>query len=270
MSQTSGRPLPSWLDLSSKTAIVTGCGSPSGIGVATAQHLAQLGARVAITATGDHIHDRVRELRAEGLDVDGIAADLSSEAGARSVLDFALSMGGAPSLLVNNAGMTSNGSVVESGTAADITEDDWHGGLRRNLDSAFYVSRAVIPHMRRQRFGRIVFVTSVTGPVMAMRGEAAYAAAKAGMVGLMRSIAVDEAANGITSNAVAPGWIDTGAQTTSERAEGRHVPIGRSGSASEVASMIVSLCLPGASYTTGQVVVIDGGNSVSEERLPGQ
>ncbi len=260
---------PKWLTLADRVAIVTGCGSASGIGFATARALAELGATVVVTATGEHIQDRVTELRTQGLDVKGTHADLTSSAGARSVLDFTLREAGIPSILVNNAGMTSNGSVVESGTAADISEDDWHGGLRRNLDTSFYMSRAVIPHLRQQHFGRIVFVTSVTGPVMAMHGEAAYAAAKAGLVGLMRSIAIDEAAHGITSNAVAPGWIDTGAQTTSERDEGRHVPLGRSGTATEVATAIASLCLPGAGYTTGQVVVVDGGNSVSEERLAG-
>jgi 3-oxoacyl-[acyl-carrier protein] reductase len=261
--------IPSWLTLADRVAIVTGCGSPSGIGIATARALAELGAIVVITATTDHIQDRVTELRSQGLSITGTHVDLATSVGAGSLLNFTLNEAGAPSILVNNAGMTSSGSVVESGSATDISEDEWHGGLRRNLDTAFHISRAVIPHMRQQHFGRIVFVTSVTGPFMAMRSEAAYAAAKAGMVGLMRSIAIDEAEHGITSNAVAPGWIDTGAQTTSERAEGRHVPLGRSGTPGEVATTIASLCLPGASYTTGQVVVVDGGNSVSEERLPG-
>ena len=150
----------------------------------------------------------------------------------------------------------------------DIPEADWRDGLRRNLDSAFFMSRAAIPHMRALGFGRIVFVTSITGPVMAMRGEAAYAAAKAGMVGLMRSIAIDEAPHGITANAVAPGWIDTGAQTPEESNEGDYVPLARSGSPNEVAAIIASLCTPGSAYTTGQVIAVDGGNSVGEEREP--
>ena len=258
--------IPQWLDLSDRVAIVTGCGSASGIGIATARALGELGAAVVITATGDRIHDRVSELHGEGLEVRGVPADLTSMSGAQSVAEFAAVELGVPTILVNNAGMTSQGTVVESGTLTEISEEHWHRGLQRNLDTAFFMSRAVIPSMREKRFGRIVFVTSVTGPLMAMRGEAAYAAAKAGMVGLMRSVAVDEAQHGITANAVAPGWITTGAQTDTEAGEGMRVPIGRSADPAEVAATIATLCAPGAAYTTGQVIAIDGGNSIGEER----
>ena len=122
--------------------------------------------------------------------------------------------------------------------------------------------------MRRGGWGRIVMVSSVTGAVMAMRGEAAYAAAKAGMVGLTRSLAVDLAGAGITANAVAPGWIRTGSQTDAERREGEVTPVGRSGTADEVAWPVAWLCTPGAAYVTGQCLVVDGGNAVAEERRP--
>lgn len=259
--------IPRWLDLTERVAIVTGCGSESGIGIATARALGQLGATVVTTATGAHIHDRVAQLQREGIDAHGIAADLTSTSGAQSVTDFAVAAVGIPTLLVNNAGMTSNGSVVESGSATDISEEQWHAGIQRNLDTAFFMTRAALPHMRKEKFGRIVFVTSTTGPLMAMRGEAAYAAAKAGMTGLMRSIAVDEAQHGITSNAVAPGWIATAAQTEAERVEGRRVPIGRSAEPAEVAATIAMLCAPGNGYATGQVIAVDGGNSIGEERV---
>ena len=258
--------IPEWLDLSGRVAIVTGCGSASGIGMATARALGELGAAVVISATGDHIHDRVAELRGEGLEAHGVPADLTSMSGARSVVEFAAANVGVPTILVNNAGMTHHGAVVESGSAVDISDEDWHRGLQRNLDTAFFMAKAAIPYMREQRFGRIVFVSSVTGPLMAMRGEAAYAAAKAGMVGLMRSVAVDEALHGITANAVAPGWIATGAQTDGEASEGLGVPIGRSADPAEVAVGIAMLCAPGAGYTTGQIIAIDGGNSIDEER----
>ncbi|MDA2988674.1 MAG: SDR family oxidoreductase [Actinomycetota bacterium] len=258
--------IPEWLDLSGRVAIVTGSGSASGIGMATARALGELGAAAVISATGDHIHDRVAELRGEGLDAHGVPVDLTSMSGARSVVEFAAANMGVPTILVNNAGMTHQGAVVESGSAVDISEEQWHRGLQRNLDTGFFMTKAAIPYMREQRFGRIVFVSSVTGPLMAMRGEAAYAAAKAGMVGLMRSIAIDEAPNGITANAVAPGWIATGAQTDGEASEGLGVPIGRSADPAEVAVGIAMLCAPGAGYITGQIIAIDGGNSIDEER----
>ena len=138
--------------------------------------------------------------------------------------------------------------------------------LARNLDSAFFVSRAAIPHMRGNGWGRIVNVASVTGPTMAMQGEVAYAAAKAGMVGLTRSLALDFAADGITVNAVAPGWIATASQTDHEREQGLRTPVRRSATPDEVGSAIAWLCTPGAAYTTGQCLVVDGGNSIAEER----
>jgi 3-oxoacyl-[acyl-carrier protein] reductase len=256
--------LPSRLDLSGRTALVTGAGSASGIGFATATALGELGARVVVTATTDRVHERVEELRRAGLEADGVVTRLDSEA---DVDALAASWGAAPTILVNNAGMVAFGEDMPGG---DVTVDvgQWEAGLRQNLTSAFLVTRAVVPGMRRAGWGRIVNVSSVTGPVMASRADVAYAAAKAGMAGLIRALAVDEAPAGITANAVAPGWIATGSQLESEAREGRLVPVGRSGTADEVASAIAWLCTPGAAYVTGQTVVVDGGNSVAEQRLP--
>jgi 3-oxoacyl-[acyl-carrier protein] reductase len=169
---------------------------------------------------------------------------------------------------VNNAGMVSvsDGSVPENGSLGAMTLSTWRAGLARNLDTAFLVSREVVPVMADRGWGRIVNVTSVTGPVMAMRDEPVYAAAKAGMVGLTRSIAIDYGRAGITANAVAPGWIATGSQTAHEYEQGLLTPAGRSATADEVAAAVVWLCTPGAAYVTGQCLVVDGGNSVAEER----
>ena len=260
--------LPASLDLSGRAALVTGAGSESGIGFAAARALAELGASVTVAATTDRIHERAQELTDLGHAAQGAIADLTQASAAEALVGSAREHWGRLHIVVNNAGMTSVAvpGSGEGGDALSLDADAWRASMARNLDSAYYVSRAAIPAMREAGWGRIVMVASVTGPVMAMRGEAAYAAAKAGMVGLARSLAVDFAADGITVNAVAPGWIATGSQTDDEREQGLSTPMRRSATPDEVASAIAWLCTPGAAYTTGQCLVVDGGNSIAEER----
>ena len=267
--------MPAAFALSGRVALVTGAGSPDGIGMATARLLAALGADVAVAATTDRIHARAAELEAAGTRSVGVVADLTDETQVAQALASVVASLGAPTILVNNAGMTSlsapsldlaSSGGEESGTVPSIGYAQWQRALTRNLDTAFLVTRAVLPGMLVQRWGRVVMVASVTGPTMAMRGEAAYAAAKAGMVGLARAVAVDHARDGITANAVAPGWIRTGSQTADERVQSAHTPVGRSAEPGEVAAAIAFLCSPGASYLTGQCLVVDGGNSIAEER----
>ncbi len=129
------------------------------------------------------------------------------------------------------------------------------------------MTRAALPAMMTGGWGRVVMVASLTGPIMALPGDVAYAAAKAGMVGLARAVAVDSARSGVTVNAVAPGWIATASQSAEENRQGRGSPAGRSARAEEVAAAIAFLCTPGASYITGQCLVVDGGNSVAEQRV---
>ena len=128
------------------------------------------------------------------------------------------------------------------------------------------MTRAVAGLMQSAGYGRVVNVSSVSGPVAAYAGDVAYHAAKAGVVGLTRATAIDTAAAGITVNAVAPGWIDTASASDYEREMGAATPVGRSGTADEVAYAIAFLAGEGASYITGQLLTVDGANSVSEER----
>lgn len=247
--------------------MVTGAGSPTGIGFAVCRRLGELGASVVLTATTDRAHERAGELQAAGVEAAGVVADLTHPDGAAAVVAAATDGWGRLDILVNNAGMVSvSDASAMSGGVDGLAYDEWRHSLRRNLDTAFLTTRAALPALRRGRWGRIVMVASVTGPVMAMREDAGYAAAKAGMVGLVRSLAVDLAADGITANAVAPGWIATGSQTADERAEGEVTPTRRSGTADEIAWPVAWLCTPGASYLTGQCLVVDGGNSVAEQR----
>lgn len=249
-------------DLSDHRALVTGCGSAEGIGFAAATLLGRLGAQVVISATSDRIHTRRDELLALGIDATSVVADLTDAA----QVDALVSASGIVDVLVNNAGMGSVTTGSENGTLLGTDAVTWASSLERNLTSAYLLTRALLPRMVEGRWGRIVMVSSVTGPLVAYPGDAAYSAAKAGMTGLMRAIAVEVGENGVTCNAVAPGWIDTAGATDEERRMGRATPLRRPGTAHEVAAAIAFLCAPESSYVTGQVIVVDGGNIVQDDK----
>jgi 3-oxoacyl-[acyl-carrier protein] reductase len=254
--------------LAGKVALITGVAKQDGIGFATAQVFAdEEAAGLAVVDIADAVHACPAHL---GERCSSHTADLTKAADVQRVVDEAIAVHGRIDVLVNNAGMVVFGQDEDFAAFQDLTERQWDFGIAINLKSQFLMTRAVVGHMIERGSGRIVNVSSATGPVVANPEESVYCAAKAGVLGLTRGIALDVARYGITVNAVGPGWVATGSQADGEDVGGANTPLKRSGRPDEIARLICFLASDDASYITGQLVVIDGGNTIQEYKGPSE
>jgi 3-oxoacyl-[acyl-carrier protein] reductase len=240
------------IDLSGRTALVTG--STRGIGRAIAQTLAGAGARVAVVGRDAA---RAGEVAAtlEG-NAAGFACDVGDIASVNALVESVEKAFGQIDILVNNAGLTRDNILFR------LKDEDWDAVLDANLRGAFVAIRAASRGMMKRRWGRIINIASVVG-IIGNKGQANYAASKAGLIGLTKSVAKELASRNILINAVAPGFIETdmtAAMTPEARAAlSAQIPLERLGSPANVASAVAFLASEHASYITGQVLVVDGG-----------
>ena len=242
------------MDLSNRVAIVTG--SAQGIGRAIALKLAEVGATVVVTDISEAVKAVAEEIRAMNGQSLAILADVSLSTDVARLTEETIAAFGKVDILVNNAGVSRDQLAVR------MSDEDWDKVLNVNLKSAFLCTRAVLRHMIKQRWGRIISITSIVG-MIGNQGQANYASAKAGIIGLTRTIAKEVASRGITANAIAPGFIDT---EMTQRLEEKwrqeimgRIPLGYFGSPRDVAEAVAFFASEEARYITGQVLNVDGG-----------
>lgn len=248
-----------------RVALVTGCGSPGGIGMAIARTLRGAGARVVITSTTERIHDRARELGG----VPAFVADLTDPARVAGLTVEIARAEGAPEIVVNNAGMVQTGRRLKRARIESLPHATFARHQALNLTTAFNVIRAALPPMIACGRGRIVNIASVTGPMVGIEGSAGYMAGKAALTGLTRAVALENARNGITCNAVLPGWIATPSSSAKELRAGRASPTGRPGTPEEVTHAVLMLAADEAGYINGAMIVVDGANALVEMKGAG-
>lgn len=242
--------------LDGRVALVTG--ASRGIGRAVALKLAQAGAKIIVNYAGNEAAAREVEqlIAADGGETLLCKADVAIMEQVEEMVTQGLSAFGHIDILVNNAGITRDNLLMR------MKEEDWDAVINTNLKGVFHCTKAVVRHMMKQRYGRIVNMTSVVG-VMGNAGQANYAAAKAGVIGFTKATAKELASRGINVNAVAPGFITTDmTKVLSDQvrhALAQQIPLGRLGSPEDVANVVLFLVSPLADYVTGQVIHADGG-----------
>jgi len=244
------------IDLSGSVALVTG--ASRGIGAVIARRLAEAGVKVGVNylSSPESAEEVVSSIISAGGEALLVEGDVAQEEPAKSTIQQVVSHWGRIDILVNNAGINRDRLLLRMNT------DDWDQVIQVDLRGAFLCTRFVMPHLIKQRSGRIVNISSVVG-ISGNPGQANYAAAKAGLIGFTKSVAREVASRNVTVNALAPGYITTGmVEKLSEDAREKilsRIPMGRFGVAEDVSEAVVFLCSNGASYITGEVLTIDGG-----------
>jgi 3-oxoacyl-[acyl-carrier protein] reductase len=247
------------MNFTGKTAVVTG--GSRGIGRAVCLELARGGANVVLCYAGNEAaaQETVSACEALGARALAVRCDVSDAAQVKGLMDAALQAFGAIHILVNNAGITRDSLLML------MKEEDFDAVINANLKGAFLCMKAVARTMMKQRYGRIVSLSSVVG-LRGNAGQMNYAASKAGVIGLTKSMAKELAARGVTANAVAPGFIDTDMTAAmpepAKAATLGSIPMGRLGTAADVAKAVAFLASEEAGYITGQVLAVDGGMSM--------
>ncbi len=242
-------------DLSGQVALVTG--ASRGIGAAVAQLLARNGAKVACVArSADKLAETVEAIRQAGGEAEAFSCDVTNRESVEQVVDGVVEKWQKLDILVNNAGVTRDTLMPR------MSDDEWDEVITTNLRGAFLFSRAASRYMMRQRFGRIINMSSVSG-IVGNAGQTNYSASKAGLIGMTRSLARELAGRNVTINAVAPGFIVTDmtraiAAVAMDEAKKR-IPAKRLGEPEDVAAAVLFLASPAASYITGHVLTVDGG-----------
>ena len=240
------------IDLTGKVAFVTG--GTRGIGLAIARALHGAGAKVALAGRDAARAQEVAAGLGEG--AAGVGCDVAQMAQVEPAIAAAEQALGPIDILVNNAGLTRDNILMR------LTDDDWDAVLDANLKGAFNTTRAVIRGMMKRRAGRIINITSVVG-IIGNKGQANYAASKAGLIGFTKSVAKEYASRNVLANCIAPGFIDTDMTSAlpdeAKAALLEHIALGKLGRPEDVAGAVLYLASDLASYVTGQVLVVDGG-----------